>query len=67
MIIGDLNARIENESLDGVTQIFIEEAINDNGHLLKMFCVTSKMRINNTFVDHGMSYKYTPEDSRHYQ
>ncbi|XP_030763134.1 craniofacial development protein 2-like [Sitophilus oryzae] len=51
VIMGDLNARVGNEPLGGVTQRFNEEVMNDNGDLLKAFCAVNALRINNTFLD----------------
>jgi len=41
-----------------------KETFNDSGDMLKMFCAANQMRINNTFFDHYMSYKYTWQNTR---
>jgi len=64
IIMGDLNARIGNEPLGGTTQRFNEETVNDSGDMLKMICALNKMRINNTFFDHDISYKYTWKNTK---
>lgn len=64
VIMGDLNARVGNEPLGGVTQRFNEEVMNDNGDLLKAFCAVNALRINNTFFEHDMKYKYTWQNTR---
>lgn len=64
VIMGDLNARVGNEALTGITQRFNEEEVNENGELLKSLCAANTLRINNTFFEHDMKYKYTWQNTR---
>ena len=38
-----------------------------NGDLLVEFCIQNNLRINNTFYDHGLKYKYPWSNSRSQQ
>jgi exonuclease III len=58
IIMGDLNARIENDPIPGVKQRFNEDVQNDNGDLLVAFCTQHNLRINNKFYDYALKYKY---------
>ena len=64
IMMGDMNARIENMPVPGVKQRFNEGEINDNGDLLIKFCSMNALRINNTFFNHKYSHKITWCDSR---
>ena len=59
ILMGDLNARVGNEIINGVKQRFNEHTSNDNGDLLTDFCAQNNFRINNTYFDHNLKYKYT--------
>ena len=64
IIMGDLNARTGNDPIPGIKQRFNEDVRNDNGDLLVAFCTQNNLRINNTFYDHALKYKYTCSNSR---
>jgi len=64
IIMRDLNARVGNDPIPGIKQRFNEEAQNNNGDLLIAFCTQYNLRINNTFYDHALKYKYTWSNSR---
>lgn len=64
MILGDLNARIGNEILEGIKNRFNEETLNNSGEQLIQFCAHNELRINNTFYPHKPQHKYTFENTR---
>jgi hypothetical protein len=64
IILGDLNARLGNQKLDGLKQICNEAIFNDNGEKLIDFCARHELRINNTFFPHKEQHKYTFINSR---
>lgn len=64
IILGDINARIGNDVIPGVKQQFNEGTCNNSGDIFTQFCVNNNLRINNTFFDHNMQYKYTWQNTR---
>lgn len=52
ILLGDFNARVENDELPGVKQRFNEPASNEHGEYLTDLCVRDEMRINNRYFDH---------------
>lgn len=59
IVLGDLNARIGNEIVDGIKQRFNEDVTNCNGESLTMFCAQNNLRINNTYFPQKPRHKYT--------
>jgi exonuclease III len=64
IILGDLNARIGDCTINGVKQRYNESVLNDNGEALIDFCARNELRINNTFFPHKEQHKYTFVNSR---
>lgn len=63
-IMGDMNARVGNDIVEGVKQKFNEDVMNDHGEMLTELCAHNELRINNTFFPHKQQYKYTWSDTR---
>ena len=64
LILGDLNARIGNDVINGVKQRFNEETYNDDCTMLVQFCADNELRINNTYFDHKIQHKITWQNTR---
>ncbi|XP_030750157.1 uncharacterized protein LOC115877947 [Sitophilus oryzae] len=64
ILLGDLNARIGNQVVDGIKQKYNENITNRNGEILTEFCGQNELRINNTYFPHKEQYKYTFYDNR---
>lgn len=64
IILGDFNARIGNSVIPEIKQRFNEDVINENGKLLINLCADNELRINNTFFNHPIQYKYTYQNTR---
>lgn len=62
--MGDLNSRIGNTAVPGVTQQYNEESLNSNGEMLISMCSQNELRINNTFFPHLWKYKRTWANNR---
>ncbi|XP_030767311.1 craniofacial development protein 2-like [Sitophilus oryzae] len=58
ILLGDLNARIGNEVVDGIKQKYNENITNRNGEILTEFCGQNELRIN-TYFPHKEQHKYT--------
>ncbi|XP_055389945.1 uncharacterized protein LOC129618936 [Condylostylus longicornis] len=67
VIMGDFNARIGDEILNGVKNRFNESVINENGEKLIEFCSQNLLRLNNTFFPHKPQHKYTWSNTRGHQ
>jgi hypothetical protein len=57
--MGDLNALIGNEIINGVKQRFNEPESNDNGEQLIDLCARNELRITNTYFPHKPQHKFT--------
>jgi hypothetical protein len=64
IITGDLNRRIGNAPILGVTQRFNEEHRNNNGEQLLQFCSDNGLQINKTFSPHKIKHKFTWRNTR---
>jgi hypothetical protein len=58
-ISGDLNARIDTETMDDLIGPHGEVELNDNGEYLREFCAYNKLRIRNSFSRHKDIQKLT--------
>ncbi|XP_055377908.1 craniofacial development protein 2-like [Condylostylus longicornis] len=63
-ILGDMNARVGNNVVDGVKQRFSEDQTNENGIKLTLFCANNELRINNTYFNHKKQHKITWSNTR---
>ena len=64
LILGDLNARIGNDTVNGVKQRFNEVVMNENGTIFTQFCPDNELRVNNTFFQKKVQYKITWQNTR---
>ncbi|KAI4492186.1 hypothetical protein M0802_009992 [Mischocyttarus mexicanus] len=64
LFMGDMNARIGNDVIEGVKERFNKDVTNDRGKIMTEFCAHNELRINNTFFQHKDQYKYTWSDTR---
>lgn len=64
VLLGAMNARVDNEAILEVKQRFNESVKNYHGYLLTNFCTLNELRINNTFFNHKPQHKYTWWNSR---
>ena len=64
LILGDLTARIGNDTVNGVKQRFNEDVMNENGTVFTQFCADNELRINNTFFQNKVQYKITWQNTR---
>ena len=65
VLMGDLNARVGDREIDGVTGKFGVQGINDNGEKLIEVCSERNLIIGNTCFKKRMIHKYTWERVAH--
>ncbi|KAI4474450.1 hypothetical protein M0802_015597 [Mischocyttarus mexicanus] len=51
LIMGDMNAMIGNDVIEGVKERFNEDVTNDRGEIMTELCAHNELRINNTFFN----------------
>lgn len=59
LILGDLNARVDNLPIPKVVGQYGEQTINENGDLLRQFSLFNKLKIVNTFFRKKDIHKFT--------
>jgi len=58
IIMGDLNARMENDIVLGVKEHFSEELTNHRGVMRTELCAHNELVVNNTYFQHKPQHKY---------
>lgn len=59
LIMGDFNARVGSQPIEGVVGTFGEDTCNRNGELLREFATFNQLKITNTFFQKKDIHKYT--------
>ncbi|KAI4488638.1 hypothetical protein M0802_011454 [Mischocyttarus mexicanus] len=52
IIMGDMNARVGNDDIEGVKERFNENVINEHGEIMTGLCAQNERGINNSFFQH---------------
>ncbi|KAH1023813.1 hypothetical protein HUJ05_003413 [Dendroctonus ponderosae] len=64
IILGNLNIRVVDEIVQGITSRFNEDILNSSEAQLIQFGAQNELRMNNTFFPHKKQHKYTFERTK---